>query len=485
MRSERDSIGELLVPDEALYGIHSLRARSNFSNDHIFPIEWYKAVHIVKLAYYLTYKEFKSKAKNRLENIEHININFDDKIIESIIESASEGSKGKYFDNFIVPAIQGGAGTSINMNINEIIANSSLLKMGYKQGDYNYVDPIDHANMFQSTNDVIPSALKIAIINLLNDLEKSINYLRSKIEILEEKYRIIPRIAYTQYQAAVPSSYGLLFSSYNDALSRDWWRVSKCFERIKMLNVGGSAVGTGLSVPRYFIMNVIQKLQELTSLPLARAENMTDNTQNLDTFVEIHSIIKANAVNIEKISSDIRLLASDIHNQGVVKILKLQAGSSIMPGKVNPVAVEYAISISHQIYANDGLISNLCGLGSLDLNPYLPLIGVKFIESLKLLISANNSLANNLFEELEVDREKANKDFVNNPSITTFLNTFIGYNKSDKLAKAMKENSIDIFEANSILKLIDQDKLKEMIKVENFLKLGFSLDDLEKSILSS
>ncbi len=479
MRIEKDSLGQISLPKDALYGIHSLRASRNFTNDIAFPIEWYKSVHLVKMAYYLTYRDFKSKAKDRLAKIENININFEDNIIDAMLQTVKEGSSGLYFDNFIVPAVQGGAGTSINMNINEIIANVSLLKIGKEQGDYGIIDPLDHANMFQSTNDVIPSALKVAIIFLLNDLEKSINYLRSKIEVLEQKYRNVPRIAFTQYQSAVPSTYGLLFSAYNEALSRDWWRVSKCFERNKMLNIGASAVGTGISVPRYFIMNVIQKLQELTSLPLTRSENLTDNTQNLDSLVEVHSILKANAVNLEKISSDIRLLASDLVNQGIVKIPKLQAGSSIMPGKVNPVATEYAVSISHIAYANDSLISSLCGMGNLDLNPYLPIIGVKFIETLKLLISANNTLADNLFGGIEIDTDKANADFLKNPSITTLLNTYIGYHNAEKLANEMKENGIDIIEANNNLKFVEKNKLQNMIKIENYLKLGFSLNDLE------
>lgn len=479
MRTESDSLGQINLPREALYGIHSYRAKNNFTNNTPFPIEWYKAVNIVKLAYYLTYKDFKSKAKDRLSKIQNIKIDFDDKIIDVLIESAKEASVGEYFDSFIVPGIQGGAGTSINMNINEIIANVALKKLGKNAGDYDFINPLDHSNMFQSTNDVIPSSLKVAIIYLLNELEKSINYLRSKIESLEQKYRKVPRIAYTQFQAAVPSSYGLLFSAYNETLSRDWWRVSKCFERIKMLNIGASAVGTGISVPRYFIMNVIQKLQELTSLPLTRSENLSDATQNLDTLVEVHSILKANAVNLEKISSDIRLLASDLLNQNIVRIPKLQAGSSIMPGKVNPVAVEYTVSISQIIYSNDILISNLSGMGNLDLNPYLPLIGIKFIESLKLLISANNSLADNLFSGLEIDIDKANINFIKNPSITTLLNTYIGYINSEKIAIEMKESQTDIITANEKLKLIDEDKLKNLIKIENFLKLGFSLNDLE------
>lgn len=480
MREEHDFLGVKKIPVDALYGIHSQRAKENFCNDSKFPLEWYKAVGIVKLAVYETYKSFKHASLSKYKEFKNTTF-LDDDIIEKLSGSAAEVASGKYFDHFIVPAIQGGAGTSINLNINEIITNSTLLKLGKKPGRYDIVNPIDDANIFQSTNDVIPTSLKITIIQLLNILEESINQLRFEIEKLENKHRNDLRIGYTQMQAAVPSSFGLLFSTYNEALSRDWWRVSKCFERIKIVNLGGSAIGTGLAVPRYFIMEVVNTLQKLTNLPITRSENLSDATSNLDAFVEIHATIKSHAVNLEKMVSDIRLLASDLVGKGEITIPKKQVGSSIMPAKVNPVIPEYVISSAHKIYANDLLISNLSAQGNLELNAYLPVIGYAVIESINLLISCNNSLKENLFSGLVVNSKQAYENVMRSPSVTTALLPYIGYSKATQLANLMIERKQDIFGANDDLKLIDHTKLVNILSPQNLLKTGFTLKDLEEN----
>ena len=344
-RTEKDFLGEKKIDKDALYGIHSIRAKENFPNESSFHIEWYKAIGLTKLACYKTYENFKKAIHQKYSEKDIPFSLFDNSIIKALQQSAEEVSSGKYFEHFIVPAIQGGAGTSINMNVNEIITNLSLNKLGEDYGNYSIIDPIEHANIYQSTNDVIPSSLKLAVIKLLVDLEEDINNLRSDIETLEVKYRNKLRIGFTQMQEAVPSSYAMLFSSYNEALSRDWWRVSKCFERIKVVNLGGSAIGTGIAIPRYFIMEVVSVLQALTKLPITRSENMPDTTSNLDSLVEVHAILKSHAVNLEKMVSDIRLLSSDIINKEM-NIPQKQVGSSIMPGKINPVIPEFVISRS-------------------------------------------------------------------------------------------------------------------------------------------
>jgi len=477
MRTESDYLGSMEIAVEALYGIHSLRAKQNFPDTTPFQIEWYKAMGLTKLACYLTYKEFIKALK---EDSELSRVDFQiigDEIIDSLIASSKDVVEGKHFEQFIVPAIQGGAGTSINMNVNEIIANLALIRLGNNPGNYKIIDPIEHANIFQSTNDVVPTALKVATLKLLVELEESINNLRFKVEEQEKKHRGDLRIGYTQMQAAVPSSWGQLFSTYSEALSRDWWRVSKCFERIKVVNLGGGAIGTGIGTPRFFIMEVVNQLQRLASLPITRSENLVDATSNLDSFVEIHATLKAHAVNLEKMASDLRLMASDLaHNQ--LTIPKRQVGSSIMPGKVNPVIVEYVVSVSHRVYSNDQLISGLCGQGVLDLNAYIPLIGHALLDSLKLLISADISLATNLIQGVEVDIERASEILFKNPSITTALLPYIGFNKAAILSNTMKYEGLNIFEANEKLKLIDDSKLREIVKSENLLKLGFSMKDL-------
>ncbi len=478
MRVERDFIGEIEIPDDALFGIHSYRAKNNFLNDSVFHLEWYQAVGITKLAVYQVYKKFK-KAINRKYPNNKIPIQLiSDEVLDVLVSASSDVAEGKHFEDFIIPAIQGGAGTSINLNINEIIANQALILLGKKPGDYQLIDPIEHANVFQSTNDVIPTALRIAIIRLFADLEQSINNLRSSIESIEKEHRDSLRIAYTQMQEAVPSSYGRLFSTYNDALSRDWWRVSKCFERIKVVNLGGTAIGTGISVPRFYMMEVVRELQELTKLPITRGENLQDATVNFDSFVEIHATLKSHAVNLEKMVNDIRLLASDLIDKKELSIPKKQLGSTIMPSKVNPVIPEYVISIAHQVYSNDLLITSLSAQGCLDLNAYLPIIGHSIIQSLKLLISANISLLNNLFSEITINQKLSSDKLYRSPIITTALVPYIGYNKASELANAMKISACDVFDANDKLKFIEKSKLKSILSPSNLLKAGYSIEDL-------
>jgi aspartate ammonia-lyase len=364
------------------------------------------------------------------------------------------------------------------MNINEIIANTALIKIGSLPGSYDLIDPIEHANIFQSTNDVIPTALSVATMLLLQQLEDSVNRLRQKTEEIEKESREKLRPGYTQMQEAVPSSFGLLFSTYNDALSRDWWRVSKCFERIKTVNIGGGATGTGTAVPRFFIMEIVPELRRSTGVPVAHSENLPDATSNLDKWVEVHSILKAHAVNLEKLAGDLRLLSSDIAGSHAVTLPPRQTGSSIMPGKINPVIPEFVISAAHKVYSNDQLISSLCAQGCLELNAYLPAIGCALIESLKLLIASDTTLRDNLLDGLIIDAQKGYDALMKSPSVTTALIPLCGYNKASELARLMKEYGITITEANNRLKVVDGERLKKILEPGNLLKQGFSLDEL-------
>ncbi|MEI6576363.1 MAG: lyase family protein [Bacteroidota bacterium] len=479
MRKEKDFIGELELPAEALYGIHAVRARENFPDQSLFHKEWFQAIGIVKLACYQTFVKFEKALKDRPADATMPALRMiPGEISDSLIQAATELSNGLHFEQFIVPAMQGSAGTSINMNVNEILANRALQLLGDQPGNYSRVDPIEDANIFQSTNDVIPTALKLAAIRLLVDLESSINTVRRKVEAVENATRNDLRIAYTQMQEAVPSSYGRLFSTYNDALSRDWWRVSKCFERIKVVNLGGSAIGTGIGVPRFFVMEVVRELQSLSGLPITRAENLQDATANLDSLVEVHGILKAHAVNLEKIASDLRLLASDLNGHPEIVLPKKQLGSSIMPGKVNPVISEFVISAAHRVYANDILICSLCGQGALDLNAYLPAIGHALLESLKLLIACNKTMGQNIFDGLQVNADVAAQRLMSSPAICTALSPFVGYNKAAEVARHMKLKQCNIIKACAELEILSPKKLQDILRPENLLKTGFSLNDL-------
>jgi aspartate ammonia-lyase len=279
-------------------------------------------------------------------------------------------------------------------------------------------------------------------------------------------------------QQAVPSSFGQLFGAYNDALSRDWWRVSKCFERIKTVNIGGGATGSGIAIPRYFIIEVVPELKKLTGLPITQSENLTETTSNLDVWVEVNAIIKAHAVTLEKMVSDIRLLGSNIMQNNELQLPPKQAGSSIMPGKVNPVISEFVISAAHKIYANDQLITQLSAMGTLELNAYLPTIGHAIIDSLKLLIACDKTIEENLLTDLVVNEQLAKENLYKSTSICTALSPVIGYHKASELAMFMSDNKCTIFEANSKLSIIDNNKLEKYMKSGFLLQKGFSVNDL-------
>jgi aspartate ammonia-lyase len=455
-RIEKDALGQKKIPSDAMYGIHALRAKENFPGNIPFPIEWYKAVGLTKLSCYTTYRKFRDAASAKYDKKLTIKL-IGDEILDPLTEAAREVSEGRYFEYFIVPAVQGGAGTSINMNINEILANAALRKAGNDFGNYTIIDPIEHANIYQSTNDVIPTSLTVAAMFALQELESQIDKLRKKTESLEREAGNKLRTGFTQLQEAVPSSFGILFSTYS----------------------GGGAIGTGLAVPRFFIMHVIQELRNLTGLPLAHGENLVDSTSNLDKWVEVHAILKASAVNLEKMVSDLRLLSSDITGERLVTIPARQTGSSIMPGKINPVIPEYVISSSHKVYSNDILVSSLAGQGCLELNAYLPVIGYAVLESINLLTLSCKSTGENMIDEMTINESAGYNSLIRSPSLTTALVPHTGYHKAASLANLMKEKKIDIFEANEILKIIPGQKLKEILQPGNLLKAGFSLEDLK------
>lgn len=465
------------LPAGVLYGIHAHRAAENFPGPGRFDHHWYSAIGTVKQGCYETYAAMRRVVLKDLPGSGFANQMISDDTLQHLISASGEVAAGEHFDQFIVPPLCGGAGTSINMNINEIIANRALVLAGLPPGSYNLIDPFAHANIYQSTNDVIPTSLRIAAMQQFTALEQSVNGLRFAIEEKEKTYRNVMRIGYTQMQAAVPSSYGMLFSNYSDALSRDWWRISRCMERLKVVNIGGSAIGTGMAVPRFFIMEVIQVLRQLTGLPLTRSENMGDATSNLDVLVEVHAILKALAVNLEKMSNDLRLLASDLTN-GEMKLPNRQVGSSVMPGKVNPVIPEYIITLAHRVYANDQIITSLSAQGCLDLNPYLPVIGDALLNSLELLNAGCLSLRDNLIAGLTITTDTSARHLYTNPAVTTALLPLIGYHQAALLAQLMKAEGLNVFEANQQLDLVSKEVAERMLAPQELLKLGFSIKEI-------
>jgi aspartate ammonia-lyase len=431
----------------------------------------------VKLACYNTIERFQNAVGKKFVKALPLKMMAKEKV-EALQEAAREVMQGKHFEGFIVPAVQGGAGTSINMNVNEILANVALKKLGKAPGIYTEIDPIEDANRYQSTNDVIPTALHVACMLRLWVLGKKINLLRHEIEKVEAVHRNDLRMAYTQMQAAVPSSLGRLFSTYNEALSRDWWRVSRGQERLKIVNLGGSAIGSGLASPRFFVMEASRELRDLTQLPMTRGENLHDATCNLDPFVEVHGFLNAHAVSLEKMVGDLRLLASDLLETNDIRLPCKQVGSSIMPGKVNPVIPEFVIGCAHKVYANGAMVNSLAARGLLDLNAYLPVIGHTFLNSLEMLIAANQTLRENLFCGLEVNARKAEAKLYRSPSVCTALLPHIGHGQAALLAEEMQKTGGTIHDANRTLQLIAPSRLEELLTPSNLLQEGFSVHDL-------
>ena len=244
------------------------------------------------------------------------------------------------------------------------------------------------------------------------------------------------------------------------------------------MNLGGSAIGSGLASPRFFVMEAIRELQKLTRLPVTRSENLHDATCNLDPFVEVHGFLSAHAVSLEKMVGDLRLLASDLMETNAIRLPRKQVGSSIMPGKVNPVIPEFVIGCAHKVYANAAMVNSLAGQGLLDLNAYLPIIGHAFLNSLELLIAANRTLKENLFCGLEVNAKGFEAKLYCSPSVCTALLPFIGYGQAALLAEEMRRTGVSVYDANTTLNLVDTRKLEALLTPSNLLKEGFSVHDL-------
>jgi len=413
-RIEKDFLGEKRIPEEAYWGIHTERARENF------PISGYplnpsliKALAVVKKAC--------AEANLELGYLE-------EKKAKAILQACEEITEGKFADQFPVDALQGGAGTSSNMNINEVIANRAAERLVGKKGVAGVIHPVEDVNLHQSTNDVYPTAVKIASIFLLRDLSQAIASLQGAFQKKEKEFAKIVKMGRTELQEAVPITLGAEFSAFGEALARDRWRTFKCEERLRVVNIGGTAVGTGLSSPRSFIFLVIEKLRDLTGLGLSRGENLLDATANTDPFVEVSGILKAHASNLIKIANDVRLL----NFLGEIELPKLQAGSSIMPGKVNPVMLEATIQVAIKVMANDFIIAEACSRSTFQINEFLPLLAHSLLESLDILIRMNPLLADHI-EALKAIETRCREYFDQSPMIITAFLPHIGYDRANTI----------------------------------------------------
>ncbi|MDR2393522.1 MAG: aspartate ammonia-lyase [Treponema sp.] len=384
MRVEKDFLGEMALPDEALYGIQTLRAKDNFALEYkkTHP-QLIRAMILVKKAAALTYGSLEPNPEQA-------------KPYRAIVSACDRLLAGEEADMFILDALQGGAGTSTNMNVNEVIANLALRILGEVPGTYEVVHPLDQVNRGQSTNDVYPTALRIAAITLLRDLSGSCAKLQEALQKKELEFEGIKKLGRTELMDAVPVTLGSEFGAYAQAIARDRWRLYKIEERLRQINLGGTAVGLSLDrtgkvgetmkLERKYRFTVLETLRELTGIGLAAAEYPMDITQNQDVFVEVSGLLKALAVNMMKIAGDLRLMNSGPRGGlGEIKLAPLQMGSTIMPGKVNPVIPEMIIQSAIRVQANDYAITVAASQGEFELNPFLPLIADALLESLSLL----------------------------------------------------------------------------------------------------
>lgn len=460
-RTENDFIGSKKIPAQAYYGIHTARAAENFnvSRKMVHP-ELIKAMAVVKQA--------AAETNISLERL-------DASIGNAIVQAAGEAAAGKFADQFIVDALQGGAGTSTNMNVNEVIANRAIEILGGARGDYTLVHPINHVNMSQSTNDVYPTALRIAAIRMLIPLAESCAALQRALQAKEAEFAGVLKVGRTELQDAVPITLGQEFSAWAEAIARDRWRLYKVEERLRQINLGGTAVGTGLNAERKYIYSVIEHLRALTGLGLARNENLIDGTQNADVFAEVSGLLKACAATLIKISADLRLLSSGPRaGLGEIRLPDLQAGSSIMPGKVNPVLPEMVTQVAYQVIAQDLAITLAVQGGQLELNAFLPLVAANLLPALESLGHAMRILADHCIIGIEAVPAKCLDHLHNSVGIITAISPHVGYDVASELAKTALQTGRPVREVILSAGLFTETELDQLLKPEKITRPGIA-----------
>ncbi|KPU45206.1 fumarate hydratase class II [Oxobacter pfennigii] len=436
MRIEKDRLGEVQLDDHILYGIQSARAKDNFSvNYKKTSLRLIYAIVKVKKAAAMTYIKLGVGKEG---------------VYRAITDACDIILSGQADGQFIVDAMQGGAGTSTNMNVNEVIANLALKLSGKNCGEYDFIHPIDDVNRGQSTNDVYPTALRIAAIELLRDLSEGCAKLQQSFQKKENQFDDIKKLGRTELMDAIPITLGSEFGSYAQAIARDRWRLYKVEERLRQVNIGGTAVGTSANADRKYRFGVIDKLREMTNIGLAAAEYPMDITQNNDVFVEVSGLLKALAVNLMKISNDIRLMNSGpAGGIGEIKLAPMQMGSTIMPGKVNPVIPEMVIQASMKVIANDYAITAAASHGEFELNAFLPLIADSLLESLSLLERTVIIFRTKCVDLIEADSERCLKLLESSYAFTVEYTQKLGY---DKVSRIIEENNGNVDSIKNALK---------------------------------
>jgi aspartate ammonia-lyase len=464
IRTEHDGLGERPLLVDALHGIHTDRAIENFRLvGRPVRAELIHAYAAVKLACARTNHELGW---------------WDGPTFGAIERACGEMQRGELDESIQVDALQGGAGTSTNMNVNEVLANRTLQLLQKPLGDYQTVSPLDDINLHQSTNDTYPTAFKIAAIGMLHALDDEVNALVEAFQHKEHEFADVVKVGRTQMQDAVLTTLGRQMSAYAEAFGRDRWRIYKCEERLRVVNLGGTAIGTGLGAPREYIFRVIEHLRDITGLGLARAENLVEATQNADVFVEVSGILKALASSLLKVSSDLRLLSSGPETGfGEVSLPPKQAGSSIMPGKVNPVIPEAVSQAAMVVIGHDATLTTACSMGSLELNPFLPVVAEMLLESLQLLTSACRMLREKCIDGLQANAERCRQHVDTATATVTALVDELGYETALEVITHAKDAGTSIRQAAIDTGRLSAEQFDNLVTPERVTRLGYPLKE--------
>lgn len=450
MRKEHDFLGELEVPDEVYYGVQTLRAIENFAiTGHKLDDDFITAMAQVKKATFLG-----NMSTGRM----------DKKIGNALVQAADEVIQGKMHDQFPVDPIQGGAGTSCNMNMNEVLCNRALEILGEARGRYDIVSPNNHANMAQSTNDVFPTSIKVCLRAKGKKLIAALTSLAEELDKKAEEYKDILKMGRTHLQDAVPITLGQEMGSYASAVRRGVRRIEAALDNLQYINMGGTAVGTGLNAEPAYLACIAQELEKVTGEQWQEAENLIDMTNNTDGFADVSVAMKNTALVLIKMANDFRLMASGPRDGFYeLKLPMRQPGSSIMPGKVNPVIAEVLNQTCYQVIGNDLAVSLGVENGQFELNVMEPVIAFNLFNSMKFLTNAVNGFVDKLLKDLQANREQCQHWVDASVGVVTALLPHIGYETSAMLAKEAYNSGRPIKEIILEKGIMTQEKLDEVM----------------------
>lgn len=454
-RSEHDLLGDRDVPADAYYGVHTLRALENFPITGI-PISVYPEL-INALAYI---KQAAALSNHQLGLLDEVRCN-------AIVKACAELLAGKLHEQFVVDVIQGGAGTSTNMNANEVIANRALELLGHAKGEYQYLHPNEQVNIGQSTNDVYPSALKIATWFGILGLVDAMAVLRHAFEAKAEEFKDVLKMGRTQMQDAVPMTLGQEFGTYAVMLGEDEARLREAALLICEINMGGTAIGTGITAHPDYAALIVKHLMETTGIPLLTAPNLIEATQDCGAFVQLSGVLKRVAIKLSKTCNDLRLLSSGPRaGLGEINLPAMQAGSSIMPGKVNPVIPEVVNQIAFEVIGNDITVSFAAEAGQLQLNAFEPIIAHSIFKSVSHLRNGCLTLAERCVKGITANKEHLRSLVENSIGIVTALNPYIGYANATQVAQEAHASGGSVYEIVLRKGLLSKQQLDEILRPE-------------------